>query len=170
MSEPRELYGGDADATSGAVDQHGFSLPKVGQPIECQRRREVVHRERRCGGIGNARGDGKRVCRRHDDVGRVAAEARECHDAVARPKVDNPRSYAVHHARNFIAWDQWWFGRIGVQPHASHDIREVHASRSNRNQHLSIGRSSMRRLLNGQDFRTTVVAERDLLHGFGYWV
>ena len=111
--------------------------------------------------------DGPDEVGRHDDVVRVAAEARERHHVAADlvPRRSWPDRIDV--ARHFVAHHQRRRRRVRIEAHARENVGEVHAAGLHADADFARAGLGRRALALLQDFRTAVTGDDDFAHRFG---
>ncbi len=164
-AQARELRRGDADAAAGAVNEHRLSRGKIGETIEREVGGEVVDRNRRRLCVVEAVGNGEGKVRRHDDAIRVAAEAGEGDDAIARAMRRHARSNRIDDARDFVADDDRRLRRVRIESDPREDVGEVDAGRAHRDPDLAVSGRGIRGLAQLQHVGRAVAGDDDLSHG-----
>ncbi len=133
-----DLDGRDSHPPGGGVDEHGrpaSQAPREKHHVVC---REVHDGERGRVFEGHRRGHLDDLLRGGGEQVRVAAEFGHREDAVPFAQRGHTGADAFDGARHLVADDTGNLGRVGVETHASHQVREVDSRRPNADEHLSL--------------------------------
>jgi hypothetical protein len=147
------------------VHEHALALAQRAVAVERRPRRRVDDRHSGALLEGQALGQRDDVGGGDDDSRGVAAEVGPGHDALAHARGVDTVADGGDLARHLVADDARGLGRVGVEPHASEGVGEVHARRADVDAHLPGPGRGVGTLLDGQDLGAAVPCDDDGTHG-----
>lgn len=132
-----DLYGRLPHPAGRGVHQDPLSRLHVAQPHEHEPGGQIVDRQ---GGGPNeidAIGQRRSLQLRHADHVGVAAEVRHGGDPLTHRESSDPDTHRIDGAGDFVPHHRRQLRRVGIQPHAGHDVGEVDARRRHPHPHLT---------------------------------
>ena len=163
-AQPRELRRGNADAAAGVVHEHRLADVERRHPVERERGRQVVHRDRGSFRVAQALGDMEGVPGGHHHGVGIAAEPRQRKHAIAFAETGDRPPDAVDVPDDFVADHHRRLGRVRVESEPGQDVREVHARRTHPDSDLAFAGRRIGARPHLEDIRRTVSRDDGLKH------